>query len=235
MATKASKVPRKSRAAPRHSLRAAPFVFWHVLFPEVAASFEKIIMGWVVAGMLRGVADDKLNAGTSATEPAPADWRIRVDDRGVALSFPELQPVSEFSRPLLLKPDRLHVPSFRDGHPLEQLKASPNSRHAQENVGNLFVLTISKIDRILLAALKSAIERGDLVVTGIPAGNPLATRSSVRVGDVRRAINLDVENNRIRFDPGTPELIDIEVSRVVAEPGKAKSSCRWTSISDLIF
>lgn len=223
MATKASKAPRKSRAAPRYSLRAAPFVFWHVLFPEVAASFEKIITGWVVAGMLRGAADDKLNAGTSATKPAPADWLIRVDDKGVTLSFPKLRPTPEFSRPLLLKPDLLHVPSFREGHPIERLKASPSSRPARENVAHLLVLTVSEIDRILLAALKSAIERGDLVVTGILAGNPLATRSPVRLGDVRRAFDLDIENNRIRFDPGTPDLIDIEVSRIAAEPGKARS------------
>lgn len=223
MATKASKAPRKSRAAPRYSLRAAPFVFWHVLFPEFAASFEKIITDWVVAGMLRGAADDKIGAGTSAAMSAPAGWLIRVDETGVTLSFPELQPVPEFSRPLLLKPDLLHVPSFREGHPIERLKVSPSSRPARENVAHLLVLTVSEINRILFAALKSAILRGALLVTGIPAGNPLATRSPVRLGDVRRAFDLDIENNRIRFDPGTPDLIDIEVSRIAAEPGKAKS------------
>lgn len=223
MATKASKAPRKSRAAPRHSLRAAPFVFWHVLFPEVAASFEKIITGWVVAGMLRGAADDRLNAGTSATEPAPAGWLIRVDDKGVTLSFPKLRPTPEFSRLLLLKPDLLHVPSFREGHPLEQLKDSPNSRAVQDHVRHLLVLTVSEIDRILLTALKSAILRGELVVTGVPAGNPFAARSHIRPTDARRAFTLDIENNRICFDPGTPDLVDVEVSRVAAEPGKARS------------
>lgn len=217
------KTPRPSRAAPRYTLRDAPFAFWHVLFPTFASTAESSIAGWIVAGMLRSNVDDKLSLETSVVMPAPVGWLIRVEDRGVALSFPKLQPVLEFSRPLLLKPDLLHVPSFRDGHPLEQLKASPNSRLARDNVGHLFALTTSEIDRILLAALKSAIERGDLVVTGIPAGNPLATRSPVRLGDVRRAFDLDIGNNRIRFDPGTPDLVDIEVSRIAAEPGKAKS------------
>lgn len=64
--------------------------------------------------------------------------------------------------------------------------------------------------------------RGDLVVTGVPAGNPFAGRSQVRPGNVRRAFTLDLENNRICFGQGTPDLVDIEVSRVAAEPGKAK-------------
>jgi hypothetical protein len=217
------KKPRPSRAAPRFALRTAPFFFWNVLFPEITTTAGQTIAGWVVIGMRRSKANDKLDPVTHATTAVPADWSVSVDDKGVALSFPALTKAPEFQRPLLLKPDFLTAPSFKEGHPLEQLKASPGNKFTQDNVRHLFLVVMSEIDRVILAALKAAITRGDLVVTGIPAGNPLATRSPVRLGDARRPFTLDLENNRISFGPGTPDLTAIEISRVAAEPGKSKS------------
>lgn len=218
-----AKTPRKSRAAPLYSLPATPFAFWSVLFPTHTSTAEQAIAGWLATGLLRSKVDEKLGSETAVVTPPPADWSIGVDTKGVTLSFPELKRVPVFQRPLFLKPVTQQMPSFKDGHPIEQLKKTPDSKIAQDNVQHLFILVISEIDRFILAALKAAIRRGDLVVNGVPAGDPFAARSQLRLGDSRRHITLDIESNRISFGPGTPDLTAIEISRVAAEPGKAKS------------
>jgi hypothetical protein len=209
----AEAIPRKSRAAPLYSLQATPFAFWNVLFPKVTASAEETIAGWLVTGLLRTTVDEKLGSEAAVVTPSPAEWSVSVDSKGLTLSFPELKQMPVLHRPLFLKPALLHVPSFKEGHPIEKLKASSGSNLAQDNVRHLFLVVMSEIDRILLAALKAAIVRGDLVVKGVPAGDPFAARSQLRLG----------ESNRISFGPGTPDLTAIEISRVAAEPGKAKS------------
>lgn len=218
-----AKTPRKSRAAPLYSLPATPFAFWSVLFPTHTSTAEQAIAGWLVTGLLRNKVDEKLGSQAAVVTPPPADWSIGVDTKGVTLSFPELKRVPVFQRPLFLKPVTQQMPSFKDGHPVERLKIAPDSRQAQDNIRHLFILVVSEIDRIILTALKSAIGRGDLMVTGVPAGNPFAARSQLPLADSRRQFTLDLENNCISFGQGTPDLTAIEISRVAAEPGKAKS------------
>jgi hypothetical protein len=216
------KMPRKSRASRRYSLRRSIIPFWHVLFPDDGQSANTVILGWLIEGLLRN-SGDKIVFKPNSNAVAPRNWNVALDDMTVTWSIATLPQIPVLSRPLLLGPSLIVVPDFGAGYPIERLTAMPDNRHLLENVVHLFNMTVAEIDQALLRALRSALVRNQLVVTGIPAGSPFATRSRLPLGEARRGFTLEIEKNRICFGSGTPDLVDVEISAVAAAPGKTKS------------